>query len=221
MAAPVYDRARANAHPAFGLHFRRYAPFSTFGFGFEGDNRGPSTSLKATSRTYGCVMFNKVEVFYWFGGTSGTHRSTLLFGEIIGHSKVRMSVTTIPSTRAGQVIFKASTAGNMPLLPKTPDIDTSVYLAIEFGSQTMHVEGSVFGDTFPNLEVFLHSYRSEHAALLLDGRTTGGKNLGPISRLPGAGASIFLGKFDRNFSLNEKGELAQNYTTFATTLPTL
>lgn len=181
MAAPVYDRARANAHPAFGLHFRRYAPFSTFGFGFEGDNRGPSTSLKATSRTYGCVMFNKVEVFYWFGGTSGTHRSTLLFGEIIGHSKVRMSVTTIPSTRAGQVIFKASTAGNMPLLPKTPDIDTSVYLAIE----------------------------------------TGGKNLGPISRLPGAGASIFLGQFDRNFSLNEKGELAQNYTTFATTLPTL
>jgi hypothetical protein len=215
---PVFDPQRAQAHPPFGLYFRRYAPFDTFGFGFEGDKRsGPSTSLKDTSRTYGCLMFNRAEVFYWFAGTSGTHRDTLLWGRITGFSNVRMNVIVRPGEGPGRVDFTASTAGNMPLLPKTPDIDTRVSVLAEFRSDGVRIFGTAFGDTFPNLEVFLLCYRSGRTALLMDGRTSGGRNTGPLTRLPGAG--VYLGFFDRQLKLDGKGELAMNYTTFATDLP--
>jgi hypothetical protein len=216
---PIYDPKRSNAHPAFGLYFRRYAPFATFGFGFEGDNRGPSTATTVTSRTYGCVMFNKEGVFYWFSGSSGTQYRSFVWGLISAHAKVSMDVEVEASTRSNQVSFSASTAGSMPLLPKSPDIDSRVTALAEFSPQNLHIEGSVFGDSFPNAEVFVLCYRSKHTALLFDGRTTGGRNTGPIARLAGRGAAIWLGQFDRNFKLDDKGELARDDTTFATTLP--
>jgi hypothetical protein len=40
------------------LSVRSYAPFPRFGGGFEGDNRGPSTSRSATSRVAVEIMFN-------------------------------------------------------------------------------------------------------------------------------------------------------------------
>ena len=56
------------------LVFRRYAPFVTFGFGFEGDHRiGPSVSMQATARTIGVVPFQRGSVGLISATTSGTH----------------------------------------------------------------------------------------------------------------------------------------------------
>lgn len=51
------------------LYVRRYAPFSQFGGGFEGDNRSvSSTSLTATSRTSGSVFFDRRSIGRATGG---------------------------------------------------------------------------------------------------------------------------------------------------------
>ena len=107
----------------------------------------------------------------------------------------------------------------MPLLPGTPDIDTRVNVGVEFGPSRMRIEGTVFGDNFLNLEVFLLCYRSQHTALLSDGRTTGGRNTGPIARLARIGSDmVFLDRFDRELKLDQKGELEKDYTTSPVTL---
>jgi hypothetical protein len=207
--------------PTFGLYFRRYAPFDTFGVpSFEGDKRkAASTSLKATSRTYGCVMFNQFEIVHRFANTSGTHYHSSLWGEIVGASKV--SMTNVRTSLAGPSLieFSASTAGGNPLIPKSPDIDTFVTARFDFGSpKLLRIGGEVFGDNFPNLEVFLMCYRSSHTALLIDGRTTGGRRTGPMTRLAGAHSKQSLGKLSGTLLLNDAGEMSRDYTTGATTI---
>jgi len=117
------------------------------------------------------------------------------------------------------VDFSAATAGANPLVPKSPDIDTKVHCRFDFRtSREMKVDVGAFGDTFPNLEVFIICYRSNHTALLIDGRTTGGRNTGPVTRLAGRGAQRYLGRSERPLKLNEQGLLDINSTTFETTL---
>jgi hypothetical protein len=167
-------------YPTFALYFRRYAPFDTFGANpmalgqrFDGDKRSTaSTSLKATSRTYGCVFFNKYGVVYQFSGSSGTKIHPLLWNDIVATANV--SMTVVRSHLAGPSLFEftASTAGSNPLVPKSPDIDTIVKVRVDFGVLNfMRLDGEVFGNNFPNLEVFLVCLRSMHTALLIDGRT--------------------------------------------------
>lgn len=209
------------AAPGFGLWFRRYAPFDEFGFGFEGDHRAEaSTSFKDTSRTYGCVLFNQFQIINQFANTSGTHRHTILFGEIVGFAKVAMTVVRATISGPGLIGFTAHTAGRMPLSPEavTPDIDTYVKMQFSFGMNSLRVTGEAFGDNFPNLEVFLHCYPSKRSALLLDGRTTGGKNTGPLARLSGTHSNHSLGLMNAILPLNNKRELDADYRTGATTM---
>jgi hypothetical protein len=211
------------APPTYGLYFRRYAPFATFGVpSFEGDGRsGASTSLKVTSRTYGFVMFNQFEVISHFANTSGTHYHPPFGKEIIGMAKVSMSSARTTMAGPSLIEFEANTAGANPLIPKSPDIDTFVKARFDFGfgnPPMMRIYGEVFGDNFPNLEVFLVCYRSSHTALLIDGRTTGGRRTGPITRLAGGHRDQSLGKLSGTLLLTEGGELVRDYTTAPTTM---
>ncbi|MCB1781883.1 MAG: hypothetical protein KDJ34_17710 [Candidatus Competibacteraceae bacterium] len=207
--------------PAFGLFFRRYAPFETFGLGFEGDKRTKaSTSLQATSRTYGWVAFNQFEILHQFADSSGTNYHSSVWGDITGHSKVSMKVTRSKLAGPGLIEFSASTAGANPLVPGAPDIDTSVTVRIDFSkNKSMIISGKVFGDDFPNLEVFLKCYRSNHTALLVDGRTTGGRNTGPFARLAGSHSNQLLCLLNANLPLTEKGTLSVDYSTKPIEIP--
>jgi len=108
--------------PTYGLYFRRYAPFETFGVpSFAGDKRtSASTSLKATSRTYGCVMFNQFEIVNGFTGTSGTHYHSTIWGDIVGFSKVSGTRSRTRLAGPGLIEFEASSAGGNPLIPGAP-----------------------------------------------------------------------------------------------------
>jgi hypothetical protein len=217
----------ADDYPVFGLYFRRYAPFDTFaganpadlGGRSEGDKRtSASTALNVSSRTYGVVRFNRFGLVSQYAGSSGTVTHTLFWGDIKGYSDV--SMTTVRSTLAGPALFgfKASTAGGYPLLP-SPDIDTIVDVRIDFSLKAiMHIRGEVFGDNFPNLEVFVLCYRSGHTALLIDGRTTGGRDTGPFVRLFGSHSNHSLGRLSAVLALTNKGELASDYRLHAVTL---
>jgi len=223
-----YHPEDAQKYPSFGLFFRRYAPFETFaradqpinlGGSSEGDHRADaSTSLKATSRTYGCVMFNREGIFYNFAGSSGTVTHTLLWGDIVGMADVGINVIPL-SSGSNLVAFIASTAGGYRLLPGSPDIDTMVRAQIDFTDpKWMRIAGEAFGDNFPNLEVFVRCFRSSHSALLIDGRTTGGRDTGPFTRLIGTHSDYSLGKFVANLGLSNEGQLLADRTVAATSM---
>jgi hypothetical protein len=227
-----FDRAKFDEQPVFTLCFRRYAPFDDFGGGyvykFEGDHRtSGSTSFKDTSRTYACLYFSRSEILYGFSGTSGTrwvgYHSHLFrwLGSspdgVVAYAKVSLDV--VENAQPDVVEFYASTAGSMPLLPKTPDIDTFVRLRFDFRQKgSLITSGVVLGDDFPNLEVFLVSPSGTQSALLIDGRTTGSKEFGPMVGLWGSHEDQQLGQFNFILPLDESGNLRSSFRAPATKL---
>jgi hypothetical protein len=217
--AKAFDPDKLREHPAYALFFRRYAPFATFGVpNFRGDNRLASTSLTATSRTYGCVIFNQYEILYDFRGSSGTHHVSPVGLDAEMMAEVSGSVVRKRTAGPGIIEFEANTAGANPLVPGSPDIDTFVTAQISFGKALqMRISGEVFGDNFPNLEVFLRCYRSTRSAMLLDARTTGNRRSGPVTRLAGAHRSQSLGRFSAELPLHN-GQLTTDYSTGPTVM---
>lgn len=104
-------------------------------------------------------------------------------------------------------------------MPGAPDIDTFVVVKADFStSGCMAISSEVLGDNFPNLEVFLYCYRSRTSAILVDGRTSGGRYSGPGSRLFGTHATHRIAKFDASLSLDSAGRLTGGHKAPATTL---
>lgn len=197
----------------YALVFRRYAPFKSFGLGFEGDTRiGPSTSPVASARTVDITYFDRAAVERSVGRSSGTTHT--IFG---GHglSNVSTAVSRV-SVTAISIAFSAASAGANPLVPGAPDIDTFVDLRVAFSSGRLVVEGQVRGDTFPNAEVILYDGSTPvRAVLLFDFRTAGGRNTGPFTRLAGSHESTVLGRFTRPISIDAAG----NFLTTSPTCP--
>lgn len=181
------------------LFVRRYAPFATFGGGFEGDNRtGASTSPVATARTIGVVEFGPTGVTALVGFSTGStfEGAGPWLAEKIGRhfSKVKSEVTGL-AVSPRTLGFTVQTAGANPLVPVVaPDIDTFVDFNVSFGENTRYW-GTVRGDSFPNAEVFVVD-EAGREILLFDFRTGGGRNTGPMTRLAGAHARQTLGSFD-------------------------
>lgn len=204
--------------PAFALHFRRYAPFKTFGRvnplggSFEGDVRtGPSTDIGASCRTYGCVVFNQFGILNRSAGASPTTLFAVAAPDVVDAATVKS--TAVRSTLSGPKLFgfKAHTEGSNPVVPLSPNIDTTVSVRIDFGSDGfMKISGGVKGDNFPNLEVFITCLRSKNTALLVDGRTTGGRDTGVLFRLPGGGKDHHLAGINASLPLASKGTLTMN-----------
>lgn len=233
-----FDRAKFDEQPVFTVCFRRYAPFDEFGGGhiykFEGDHRtSGSTSFKDTSRTYGCLFFSRSEILYGFSGTSGTKwvgfhwymwavPSLRILGtntgdDVVAYAKVSLDVGE--NVRPDIIEFNASTAGSMPLLPATPDIDTFVKLRFDFTQKgTLIASGRVFGDDFPNLEVFLVSPGGAKSALLVDGRTTGSQETGPITDIWGSHEDQLLSQFNFSLPVDDGGSLLSDFRAQATTI---
>ena len=200
----------------FLLVFRRYAPFASFGLGFEGDTRtSPSISLAATARTTGCLIFDQKRAGHSLSFSSGS--SYVGFGSTFAgfagrhFSNVRFTVSDIKTTALG-ISFVALTEGSNPMIPGAPDIDTYVDLSAKWMGDMLHFEGRLRGDSFPNAEVFVMD-GADHVCLLFDGRTGGGRNTGPFTRLLGAGESNFLGSFSKAVPLSPMGNFVASQTT--------
>jgi hypothetical protein len=106
------------------LYVRRYAPFNSFGGGFEGDARSFSTSLKVTSRTVGEVTFGpqlkKTTQAKGFSDGSAyvgpfEVRKKVPLGKIntsVGQVNIEISHET---SSPGRISFTLYTEGNLPL----------------------------------------------------------------------------------------------------------
>jgi hypothetical protein len=214
-------------YPTYALVCRRYAPFETFGVAFpygmgrfEGDNRGPSTSLKDSSRIYQVIFFNRYGVVYDYAGTSGTVYESSVWGKIVGHAKITSTVVRGTLNGPDLFAFEASNAGGNPLVKPAPDINTLLRARVDFGLPgTLRIQCDVFGDNFPNLEVFLTSPKSHFTAGLIDGRTSGGRNFGPQTRLWGESRNHRLAGCNAIISLRADQSFASNYTVAPTKMP--
>lgn len=182
----------------YTLIFRRYAPFETFGGGFEGDCRtAASTCLTDTARTTGVIGFSPGRVGALTAGSSGTAFN--LFGATVANllgkhvSKVTSSVS-VSTVSVDLVRFTARTAGANPMIPFAPAIDTFVDIDAVFRDQALEISGSVRGDDFPNAEVFVID-GSGKSALLFAFTTDGGQHTGPMTRLAGDHSNLLLGSF--------------------------
>jgi hypothetical protein len=190
------------------LVFRRYAPFSTFGFGFEGDGRsGPSTSLSDTARTTGIVFFDATGVGSVTGSSSGTTfqgLGTWLAAALGKHYSSVRSTVSGARTSPGLVQFTASTEGANPMVPGAPDIDTYIDFSARWFGGKILFDGTLRGDNFPNAEVFVLD-GAKNAVLLFNGVTSGGRQTGPMTRLAGSGAGKTIGRFSVAAPIDPRG----------------
>lgn len=106
------------------LVVRRYAPFASFGGGFEGDNRRFSSSLNVTARTVGMVSFSPLggDAPNTQGFSSGSayvgpwavRKSHHLGAVRTSKGQVRVLVTRVVNG-GGKIAFTVETSGNLPL----------------------------------------------------------------------------------------------------------
>ncbi|MCF7699941.1 hypothetical protein [Loktanella sp. M215] len=192
----------------YSLWCRRYAPFKTFGGGFEGDNRtGPSILMSDTARTTLGISFGPCHVGPAVASTSGTSYPALgnRIERLLGrHSSnvqcsVKVSAKNIESVR-----FHVSSAGSNPMMPGAPEIDTQVEVTANFTGRQIVLSGKVFGDNFPNGEIFIYDGYGK-GFLLFHFETDGGQTTGPMTRLWGSHSNQRLGGFDTRIPIEADG----------------
>src|SRR5262249_403323 len=96
-------------------------------------------------------------------------------------------------------------------------IDTFVDVTAEWIANSLRIQGAVRGDDFPNAEVFVLDANGV-GCMLFDGRTTGGRDSGPFTRLAGEHAEQRLGSFYWTMGLLRDGIFRGPRVTCATTV---
>ena len=75
-------------------------------------------------------------------------------------------------------------SGANPLVPGAPDIDVKVDLKVQTKYFQSLYTGQMYGDAFPNAEMFLLDSKGT-ATMIHTFTTSGGRNTGPFDLLPG------------------------------------
>ena len=176
IAVPEVQQVQARTREET-LYIRSFAPWKTFGGGFSGDNRGFTTSREkaVTSRITGIVKF----FIYPIVILSQTAHSDP------SHHPLRGTATGTPaiSVSSSGNNMDVSIAGSNPLIP-SPDIDLDLGMSVVRATARTHFIGNLFGDAFPNAEVFIVDQHGR-ATMLLTFATQGGPITGPPEYLPG------------------------------------
>ncbi len=171
---------------------RTYAPFKTFGGGFEGDNRGPSQKLNETARihTWTVIDFKSSTAESWVW-SSPSHAKGL-FAETISGPSTATAKPTLTSTSDfsyDSITVSQHYMGANPLVAGSPDIDVHTTTGFELepkadGTTNLKIFGRFSGDRFPNTESFIVDPEG-NTVRLGDFQTSGGAMSGPFSRLAG------------------------------------
>jgi len=175
------DSAASATSQSVDVHLRTFAPFESFGGGFEGDDRSFSTDLNATSRIAGKVTIAPA-TGQVLGATARSSPSSCAGAPcslVLGDSS-RTGTPTI-STRNVNGAIVVNMAGANPLVRGAPNIHLSLTLRV---GPNGGFSGSLAGDAFPNAEVFVVGPGG--ATMLHKFSTSGGPLTGPFLYLPGA-----------------------------------
>lgn len=165
----------------YTLNVRSYAPFASFGGGFEGDARGPSASSRATSRIAATVVFNPQTGQVGKPGASSSGTAYLPLN-VRGMGEPR--ATLVQANRIpGGVAIRLDVAGANPLVPLAPDIDLHADAKFTLTAGRLNVSLSLRGDAFPNAELFVAD-SAGNRRMILTYETSGGRLSGPALLLP-------------------------------------
>ena len=180
------------------IHMRSFARFNQFGGGFEGDRRGFSKDINASSRIHTRVVYNYKSGRVLRKSSSSSPTVHLPTGQT-STSTPRLSVTQ----DCGYDLC-VSHAGAKPVTKKwvgdiTPDIDLHCYLNFVESGNYIEVSVKALGDAFPDAEVFLEDSRG-NTVFLLKFKTEGGTLTG-IGNLIGDTKS-FMGAADCKIGLD-------------------
>lgn len=209
------------------LWLRCYAPFKSFGGGYDGDAREESTDVTKTSRVVFVLTIDYARMSMAKPATARCDEShgrglfPMLMslpamsaagdwrhGVVTGRGNARFTILTEPVGRPGQGLAAAIHvwAGN-PLVPIAPDIDVQLNLKLKKDVDTaLLASGNLMGDAFPNSELFLRD-ATGRTSLLHAYRTPGGI-YGPFSYLPGSNTRP-MGAFGKRLKTTSTGLLTQ------------
>lgn len=195
------------------LFLRAYAPFATFGssgnparMSFRGDGRTAASTNTADSARLTYILpialsdmkpdLGARNVFC--DPSHGTGSVVRFFGR--GSVDPQTSIVTSTAQPQATEFFEpvgrpgTGIAGHIevaaanPLLP-SPDIDLRLNVKMVRETDRIHLVGNLAGDRFPNAEAFLRD-STNNTVLLVDYRTDGDRDSGPIKRLFGHGYAI-------------------------------
>jgi hypothetical protein len=165
------------------LYVRSFAPWKKFGAYpplcfwncYSGDDRGFTTSRSVTSRINGIIQFLLPSMQAVSQRVYSDPSHDILGRTAIGDPS--MSVTS------GGGSLHMEMAGPNPLAPASPDIDTKLDISLKVSPGQACFTGHLYGDAFPNAEVFVVNSKDQ-ATMLHTFQTTGGQVTGPLHFLP-------------------------------------
>ncbi len=150
---------------------RSFAPPSTFGGGFEGNNRGYSTDIDASSKVTQLVDIDLDEQnpIQDFDEYSDTTRHQLIPGRIyerteipdggIVHQNVRQegdkTILQFGTEIDAENPFTAGPGGNPNPAPSI-DVFTEYEITQDKTNNTLHIKGAITGDNFPATEALIY-----------------------------------------------------------------
>lgn len=202
---------------SFSVTARRFAPFETFGGKFEGDAKsrgipaakegtgGFTTDPNATARTMMRVEVNQSEIARPFGHADMTRNP------ILGEARARIGTyDKSVATSSSDGVINSKFSGANPLVGVAPDIDSDAQVAYRMSPGKLHLEGSMWGDVFPNGELTISD--SKGARLMLGQFQTKYEELqGPFLHLFGGSArtpDLQLLEFEADIPLDPDGNFA-------------
>lgn len=171
----------ATTTSSFKLHLRSFAPFESFGGGFEGDNRKHSADPCKPARVIGAVTFNPLTGAVIRHEPFSYESKHSLLGTATAKPTER--VGAIRTGRAGIYVQLDLAAAN-PLVKPAPTIDLHLQVEASIAARALNLSASLSGDAFPNAEVFVEDYTGRRR-MLGTFSTSGGRQLGPMTLLWG------------------------------------
>lgn len=178
----------------YPIHIRSFAPFPTFGGGFDGDGakRGFTT---AKGKGEGGVVTSRAQHVFTIDPTAGTFKAGNAWsdksihpflGEATASPKATISgfKATTDNDGSSKVSFTANLSAANPLVKGSPDIDihTQFTLTENVKAGTLNVNVVQTGDAFPSAETFIAD--SEKKQLFIGVSPAIGN---PYTSLPGDG----------------------------------
>jgi hypothetical protein len=162
-----------------------YLPYVCLANCFLGDDRSFTTSLDVTSRISSKIQFRLPGMTIYGKATATSSPSVDIF------LRKETATDVIDTTSKGGTLSMHFFGANPLIWPQSlsPDIDTRLDLigSVDVApSGQVCYYGNLYGDQFPDAEVFVVNSQGQ-STMLLTFATPGGPNSGPIKYLPGDG----------------------------------
>ena len=187
------------------LLFKRYVPFKIFGVGTKGysGNDRVSADIHGEAKTWGRVEIDtqsmKVgEVKAWSNETTQMNWDGTPGARATATPPIELKLDVYEGLAKRVIVH---TGGKNPHTPAiaTPDIDTFLDVKLFRDGDTIKISGSLYGDPFPNAEVFVESKSFKNNDLLGHFVTTGGDRTG-VLKIFGVNRDM-LAQFDKTYDV--------------------